>query len=210
MELHFRIDWNHHYVTLNFPGVLEIKKDHVESARAFFQTSSSLNSHLYEPQVPLKSQFIASRLAGEVFRKPYEGFLPPHPAPRNLIGSFHSVQFNFGLLANQIGDLQSSFNAIKTSQDLYGDHTDSIDLMNQLKKHFAMIWGRFFAENPGTLLQEFFFLSPSRRRSDSRILPWSSLVSSLLLLLCLKSKRFVSIDIIYLNAATPGVEKKDA
>jgi len=88
---------NDHAEAHNNLGVLEIKKDHVESARAFFQTSSSLNSHLYEPQ------------------------------------------FNFGLLANQIGDLQSSFNAIKTSQDLYGDHTDSIDLMNQLKKHFAMI-----------------------------------------------------------------------
>ncbi len=39
----------------------------------------------------------------------------------------------------QVGDLQTSFNAVKRSVDAFPQHTNSLDLLKVLEQHFAML-----------------------------------------------------------------------
>lgn len=88
---------NDHAEGYNNLGVLELRKGHVDQARAFFQAAQGLAPHMFE------------------------------------------AHYNFGALADQVGDLQSSYNAIKKSVEAYPDHADSKDLLMQLKKHFSVL-----------------------------------------------------------------------
>ena len=66
-------------------------------ARAFFQTSSSLAPHLFEPS------------------------------------------YNLSTLAEKSGDLQTSYVVVQKALKNFPEHRDSIQLLKQLEKHFAML-----------------------------------------------------------------------
>ncbi|XP_050404993.1 tetratricopeptide repeat protein 8 [Patella vulgata] len=88
---------NDHAEAYNNLGVLELRRGHIEEARAFFQASFVLAPHMYEPH------------------------------------------YNFAALADQLGDLQSSYNAAKRAVDAYEGHVDSKELIQQLKQHFTLL-----------------------------------------------------------------------
>ncbi|XP_071080081.1 tetratricopeptide repeat protein 8-like [Haliotis cracherodii] len=88
---------NDHAEAYNNLGVLELRRGHIEQARAFFQAAFVLAPHMYEPH------------------------------------------YNFAALADQLGDLQSSYNAAKRAVDAFANHTDSKDLLKQLKQHFSLL-----------------------------------------------------------------------
>ncbi|XP_033630596.1 tetratricopeptide repeat protein 8-like [Asterias rubens] len=88
---------NDHPEAYNNLGVLEMRKGHLDQARAFFQAAQSLAPHMFEPH------------------------------------------YNFATLSDQVGDLQSSYNAAKKAMDAYPDHCDSKELLDQLKKHFSIL-----------------------------------------------------------------------
>ncbi|XP_012940531.1 tetratricopeptide repeat protein 8 [Aplysia californica] len=88
---------NDHAEAYNNLGVLELRRNHVEAARSFFQASYVMSPHLYEPH------------------------------------------YNFAALADQLGDLQSSFVSAKRAVDAFPNHVDSSDLLKQLKQHFSLL-----------------------------------------------------------------------
>lgn len=47
--------------------------------------------------------------------------------------------FNAALVAFKLGDCQEAFDMVTKSLDAYNDHTDSKELLKQLKKHFTML-----------------------------------------------------------------------
>lgn len=49
------------------------------------------------------------------------------------------LSFNAALLAFKQGNLQASFEACSRALAAYPDHTESQDLMRQLKAHFALL-----------------------------------------------------------------------
>ena len=89
---------NHsHAEAFNNLGVLEMRRGHVESARAFFATSASLAPHMFEPG------------------------------------------YNTAHLAERIGDLQTSYVVVQKALKNFPEHNDSVELLKQLKKHFALL-----------------------------------------------------------------------
>ncbi|KAK6998140.1 tetratricopeptide repeat protein 8 [Biomphalaria glabrata] len=88
---------NDHAEAYNNLGVLEMKKNHVEAARSFFQASFVMAPHLYEPH------------------------------------------YNFAILADQLGDFQSSYLSAKRAVETFPDHVDSKELLKQLKEHFSLL-----------------------------------------------------------------------
>lgn len=88
---------NDHAEAYNNLGVLELRKGHVDMARAFFQAAYVISPHMYEPH------------------------------------------YNWAALADQLGDLQSSYNAAKRAVDAFKEHVDSKELLKQLKHHFALL-----------------------------------------------------------------------
>ncbi|XP_038073225.1 tetratricopeptide repeat protein 8-like [Patiria miniata] len=88
---------NDHPEAYNNLGVLELRKGHLDQARAFFQAAESLAPHMFEPH------------------------------------------YNFATLSDQVGDLQSSYNATKKAIEAYPEHCDSKELLEQLKKHFSIL-----------------------------------------------------------------------
>ncbi|WAR19431.1 TTC8-like protein, partial [Mya arenaria] len=87
---------NDHAEAYNNLGVLEMRKGHVDMARAFFQAAYVICPHMYEPH------------------------------------------YNWAQLADQLGDLQSSYNSAKRAVEAFKDHVDSKDLLKQLQHHFAL------------------------------------------------------------------------
>ncbi|KAL5008127.1 hypothetical protein ScPMuIL_013708 [Solemya velum] len=51
----------------------------------------------------------------------------------------YEPHYNWGALADQVGDLQSSYNSVKRAVEAFPKHTDSNDLLKQLKIHFALL-----------------------------------------------------------------------
>ena len=47
--------------------------------------------------------------------------------------------FNGALLAFKLGDFQESFELVSKSLEAFPDHSDSAELMRQLKQHFSML-----------------------------------------------------------------------
>lgn len=88
---------NDHAEAYNNLGVLELKRGHVEAARAFFQAAFVMAPHMYEPH------------------------------------------YNFAALADQLGDLQSSYVSARRAVEAYGNHTDSGELLKQLRQHFSLL-----------------------------------------------------------------------
>ncbi|KAL3874396.1 hypothetical protein ACJMK2_037419 [Sinanodonta woodiana] len=88
---------NDHPEAYNNLGVLELRKGHVDMARAFFQAAYVIAPHMYEPH------------------------------------------YNWAALSDQLGDLQSSYNAAKRSVDAFPNHVDSKELLKQLKHHFSLL-----------------------------------------------------------------------
>uniref|UniRef100_H2MPC6 Tetratricopeptide repeat domain 8 n=1 Tax=Oryzias latipes TaxID=8090 RepID=H2MPC6_ORYLA len=88
---------NDHAEAYNNLAVLELRKGHIEQAKAFLQTAASLAPHMYEPH------------------------------------------FNFSILSEKIGDLQSSYTAAQKSEDAFPEHVDTQKLLKQLRQHFAVL-----------------------------------------------------------------------
>lgn len=88
---------NDHAEAYNNLGVLEMRKGHVDMARAFFQAAFVIAPHMYEPH------------------------------------------YNWAQLADQLGDLQSSYNSAKRAVDAFKEHVDSKDLLKQLQHHFQLL-----------------------------------------------------------------------
>uniref|UniRef100_A0A2D4IRA7 Uncharacterized protein n=2 Tax=Micrurus TaxID=8634 RepID=A0A2D4IRA7_MICLE len=88
---------NDHAESYNNLAVLEMQKGHIEQARVFLQTASSIAPHMYEPH------------------------------------------FNFAVLSEKVGDLQRSYIEAQKSKDIFPEHVDSQQLINQLKQHFARL-----------------------------------------------------------------------
>jgi len=87
----------YHAESFNNLGILELRKGHVEQARAHFQTAGQLAPHMFEPF------------------------------------------FNGALVAFKLGDCQESFDLAQKALSAFPDHTDSKELIKQLKKHFTML-----------------------------------------------------------------------
>ncbi|KAM3855347.1 tetratricopeptide repeat protein 8 isoform 4-T4 [Vipera latastei] len=88
---------NDHAEAYNNLAVLEMQKGHIEQARVFLQTASSIAPHMYEPH------------------------------------------FNFAVLSEKVGDLQRSYIEAQKSKEIFPEHVDSQQLINQLKQHFARL-----------------------------------------------------------------------
>ncbi|XP_059160316.1 tetratricopeptide repeat protein 8-like isoform X1 [Physella acuta] len=88
---------NDHAEAYNNLGVLELRRNHLDAARSFFQASFVIAPHLYEPH------------------------------------------YNFAALADQLGDLQSSFVSAKRAVESFPSHVDSQELLKQLKQHFSLL-----------------------------------------------------------------------
>ncbi|XP_075568623.1 tetratricopeptide repeat protein 8 isoform X4 [Pelecanus crispus] len=88
---------NNYAEAYNNLAVLEMRKGHIEQARALLQTASSLAPHMYEPH------------------------------------------FNFAILSEKVGDLQSSYVAARKSEEAFPGHVDTQQLIKQLKQHFAVL-----------------------------------------------------------------------
>ena len=89
---------NHsHAEAFNNLGVLEMRRGHTESARAFFATAASLGPHMFEPA------------------------------------------YNTAYLAERIGDLQTAYVVVQKALKNFPEHSDSVDLLKQLKKHFSVL-----------------------------------------------------------------------
>ncbi|KAH9519653.1 Tetratricopeptide repeat protein 8 [Bulinus truncatus] len=88
---------NDHSEAYNNLGVLEMKKNHFEAARSFFQAAFVIAPHLYEPH------------------------------------------FNFAVLADQLGDFQSSYQSARRAVDAFPGHVESQELLKQLKEHLSLL-----------------------------------------------------------------------
>ncbi|XP_026867437.2 tetratricopeptide repeat protein 8 isoform X3 [Electrophorus electricus] len=88
---------NDHAEAYNNLAVLELRKGHIEQAKAFLQTAASLAPHMYEPH------------------------------------------FNFAVLADKLGDLQSSYMAAQKSEDAFPEHVDTQQILKNLRQHFAVL-----------------------------------------------------------------------
>ncbi|ETE67387.1 Tetratricopeptide repeat protein 8, partial [Ophiophagus hannah] len=103
---------NDHAESYNNLAVLEMQKGHIEQARVFLQTASSIAPHMYEPH------FNFAVLSEKVI----------------------SISMSFGLLVFlQVGDLQRSYIEAQKSKEIFPEHVDSQQLINQLKQHFARL-----------------------------------------------------------------------
>ncbi|XP_060571355.1 tetratricopeptide repeat protein 8-like [Ruditapes philippinarum] len=51
----------------------------------------------------------------------------------------YEPHYNWAQLADQLGDLQSSYNSAKRAVDAFKDHVDSKDLLKQLQHHFQLL-----------------------------------------------------------------------
>lgn len=58
---------------------------------------------------------------------------------QSLAPHMFEAHYNFASLSDQVGDLQSSYRAAQQAVDAYEDHCDSKELLEQLKKHFAIL-----------------------------------------------------------------------
>lgn len=55
-------------------------------------------------------------------------------------GAVSSVSMSFGIFAFlQVGDLQRSYIEAQKSKEIFPEHVDSQQLINQLKQHFARL-----------------------------------------------------------------------
>merc|ERR550525_1816087 len=88
---------NDHAESYNNLGVLEMRKGHVEQARAFFQSAASLSPHQFE------------------------------------------CHYNYAVLSEKTGDLQTSYMLVQQSLASFPSHADSKDLLAQLSTHFQTL-----------------------------------------------------------------------
>lgn len=51
----------------------------------------------------------------------------------------YEPHYNWAALSDQLGDLQSSYNAAKRAVEAFPNHVDSKDLLKQLKHHFSLL-----------------------------------------------------------------------
>ncbi|XP_042301326.1 tetratricopeptide repeat protein 8 isoform X1 [Sceloporus undulatus] len=51
----------------------------------------------------------------------------------------YEPHFNFAVLSDKVGDLQRSYVAAQKSQEVFPEHVDTQQLINQLKQHFARL-----------------------------------------------------------------------
>ncbi|XP_051775850.1 tetratricopeptide repeat protein 8 [Erpetoichthys calabaricus] len=56
-----------------------------------------------------------------------------------LAPHMYEPHFNFSSLSEKVGDLQNSYIAAKQAETAYPDHTDTQQLIKQLRQHFAML-----------------------------------------------------------------------
>lgn len=57
----------------------------------------------------------------------------------NISSQIFEPHYNFAILSDKIGDLQSSYNAVRRSLEVFNNHSDSKSLVKALEHHFAMI-----------------------------------------------------------------------
>ncbi|KAB5562117.1 hypothetical protein PHYPO_G00014320 [Pangasianodon hypophthalmus] len=88
---------NDHAEAYNNLAVLELRKGHIEQAKAFLQTAASLAPHMYEPH------------------------------------------FNFAVLSDKVGDLQSSYISAQKSEDAFPEHVDTQQILKTLRQHFSVL-----------------------------------------------------------------------
>jgi hypothetical protein len=50
------------------------------------------------------------------------------------------VTYDILSMSLQLGDFQSSYNAIQRSINSFNEHADSKELLKQLEKHFSILW----------------------------------------------------------------------
>ncbi|XP_034317339.1 tetratricopeptide repeat protein 8 isoform X2 [Magallana gigas] len=60
-------------------------------------------------------------------------------AALGLAPHMYEPHYNWAALADQLGDLQSSYNAAKRAVDAFPNHVDSKELLKQLKHHFSLL-----------------------------------------------------------------------
>ncbi|KAK0050701.1 tetratricopeptide repeat protein 8, partial [Biomphalaria pfeifferi] len=51
----------------------------------------------------------------------------------------YEPHYNFAILADQLGDFQSSYLSAKRAVETFPDHVDSKELLKQLKEHFSLL-----------------------------------------------------------------------
>lgn len=60
-------------------------------------------------------------------------------AALSMAPHMYEPHYNWAALADQLGDLQSSYNAAKRAVDAFPNHVDSKELLKQLKHHFSLL-----------------------------------------------------------------------
>lgn len=116
---------NRHALAYNNLGVIEIRNGNVTAARTYFHAAANTASYVYE------AHFNSAHLAYEVT---YFLSILIMQVSIDIIDLFH--------IRVQVGDLQTSYNAIQKSLISYPGHYDSKTLLRKLQRYFSYIWGK--------------------------------------------------------------------
>ncbi len=144
---------SHHAESFNNLGVLELRKGNVDLARSNFTTALQIAPFMFEPYFNAGACVWCTHTSGSLAHSAAPslasvvGLLCECPFTELHLVLPHSrdadesvcVSLSAALLAYKLGDFQESFELVEKALAAFPAHSDSLDLMKQLRQHFTML-----------------------------------------------------------------------